>query len=745
MVDLSSLNESQRNAVLCIDKPSLVIAGAGSGKTRVLTYKIAYLLESGFAPDSILALTFTKKAANEMKERIASMVSGEMARRLWMGTFHSVFMRILQREHDVIGFPANFTIYDNTDSKNLVKSIIKDLELDEKVYKPADVFYRISSAKNNLLSPNAYLKDNELMENDRLSRMPSIGKIYKIYWDRCRQSGVMDFDDLLVYTFLLFEKSQEICAKYSSMFRYILVDEYQDTNFAQHRIILQLAKNNPNVCVVGDDAQSIYSFRGAKIDNILTFSKYFPDTRIFKLEQNYRSTQNIVSAANSLIEKNRRQIRKSTFSEGQVGNRLQLISAYTDIEEASIVVNRIANMISRGVENDEIAILYRTNSQSRMFEEELRKRGIAYKIYGGMSFYQRKEIKDMMAYFRLIANPNDEEAFKRVINYPKRGIGPTTVDKIMSVAIQNSTSMWNVASSPLDYNLSVSSAVAKKLSDFCVLVKSLIEGSANGMDAAAIAQKVYTETGIKHELSISTDVESQGKKENTEELLNSIAAYCKDTQEETGKTVSIYDYLTEISLISELEEKDDDVRKKVNLMTVHAAKGLEFSNVFIVGLEERLFPYIMTFENPAMIEEERRLCYVAITRAKENCFLSYAKSRFKFGQTEFCRPSRFIMDINPMYIEEARPVSQAIPNNNGDFKPQVLKKLKRTEDEVSVQKTVSSEFGVSVGERIRHERFGSGTIVSIEGDGENTKAVVEFENVGKKQLLLKYAKFQKIG
>lgn len=745
MVDLNSLNESQRNAVLCIDKPSLVIAGAGSGKTRVLTYKIAYLLESGFDPGSILALTFTKKAANEMKERIASMVGGDMARRLWMGTFHSVFMRILQREHDVIGFPANFTIYDNADSKSLVKSIIKDLGLDEKVYKPADVFYRISSAKNNLLSPNAYLSNNELMDADRLSRMPSIGNIYKIYWDRCRQSGVMDFDDLLVYTFLLFEKSSEICARYSEMFRYILVDEYQDTNFAQHRIILQLAQNNPNICVVGDDAQSIYSFRGAKIDNILTFSDYFPDTRIFKLEQNYRSTQNIVSAANSLIEKNRRQIRKTTFSEGQVGNRLQLISAYTDIEEASIVVNRIAYMISHGVSNDEIAILYRTNSQSRMFEEELRKRGIAYRIYGGMSFYQRKEIKDMMAYFRLISNPSDEEAFKRVINYPKRGIGQTTIDKITEAAVRGGTSLWNVASSPLEHNLSVSAAAARKLSDFCVFMKGLMESAASGADASAIAQKVYLETGIKHEFSVSVDAEIRSKKENVEELLNSIDAYCKDVYEETGNSVSIYDYITEISLISELEEKDDDTRKKVNLMTVHAAKGLEFSNVFIVGLEERLFPYIMNLESPAMIEEERRLCYVAITRAKENCFLSYAKTRFKFGQTEFCRPSRFITDINPMYLEEARPNTQIMQPANEGFKPQVLKRLKKTEEDVSEQKTVSSEFGVSVGERIRHERFGSGTIVGIEGSGENTKATVEFENVGKKQLLLKYAKFQKIG
>lgn len=745
MVDLSSLNENQRNAVLCIDKPSLVIAGAGSGKTRVLTYKIAYLIESGYAPESILALTFTKKAANEMKERIASMVGSNVSRRLWMGTFHSVFMRILQREHEYIGFPANFTIYDNSDSKNMVKTIIKELGLDEKVYKPADVFYRISNAKNNLLSPNAYLNNHDLMESDNMSRMPSTGKIYKIYWDRCRQSGVMDFDDLLVYTFLLFEKNAEICSMYSDLFRYILVDEYQDTNFAQHRIILQLARNNPNICVVGDDAQSIYSFRGAKIDNILNFSKYFSDTQVFKLEQNYRSTQNIVSAANSLIEKNRRQIRKSTYSEGQIGNRLQLIKAYTDIEEASIVANRIAYMVSHGVEKNEIAVLYRTNSQSRIFEEELRKRGIPYKIYGGMSFYQRKEVKDVMAYFRLVVNQNDEEAFKRVVNYPKRGIGTATVDKVAAVALRNGTSMWSVASSPVDFNLDVSPAVAKKLSAFCRMIEGFVKYSSEGKNASELADIIVTETGIKHEIVMATDAESIARKENIEELLNSIAGYCKDNYEETGRTVSVYDYITEISLISELEESDDNSQKRVNLMTVHAAKGLEFSNVFIVGLEEKLFPYIMNYENPAMIEEERRLCYVAITRAKENCFLSYARSRFKFGNTEFCRPSRFLTDINPMYIEDAKTNTQIVPSETDSVRPQALKRLRIEKDEAVHMKEHSSEFGVSVGDRIRHERFGSGIIESIEGNAENTKATVNFENVGKKQLLLKYAKFEKIG
>lgn len=743
MVDLSCLNESQRAAVLCVDKPSLVIAGAGSGKTRVLTYKIAYLLESGYAPEAILALTFTKKAANEMKERIASMVGVDMARRLWMGTFHSVFMRILQREHVAIGFPSNFTIYDNTDSKNLVKSIVRELGLDEKVYKPAEVFYRISNAKNNLLSPNAYLSDSRLTDADRESRMPSIGKIYKIYWDRCRRNGVMDFDDLLVYTFLLFEKDKDICSKYSDMFRYILVDEYQDTNFAQHRIILQLARNNPNICVVGDDAQSIYSFRGAKIDNILTFSEFFKDTRVFKLEQNYRSTQNIVLAANSLIEKNRRQIRKSTYSEGQMGNRLQLIKAYTDIEEASIVVNRIAYMISQGVGNNDIAILYRTNSQSRIFEEELRKRGIAYKIYGGMSFYQRKEIKDVMAYFRLVTNPKDEEAFKRVINYPKRGIGPTTVDKVAEAAVRNGVPMLKVASSPLDYNLEVSPAAAKKLAGFCGMIDGFIKYS-EGHDASDLANRIIVDSGIKQELAMATDAESRGKKENVEELLSSIAGYCKDAFEENGRMVSMYDYITEISLISELEDDDDSSQKKVNLMTVHAAKGLEFSNVFIVGLEEKLFPNAMAYDDPDMIEEERRLCYVAITRAKENCFLSYAKSRFRFGQTEFCRPSRFITDINPMYIEEARPGSQIVSPETVNVRPQALKRLRIDKDSVRQEKEHSSEFGVSVGDRIRHERFGTGIIESIEGSADNTKATVSFDNVGKKQLLLKYARFEKI-
>lgn len=747
MIDLNSLNANQRDAVLCIDHPSLVIAGAGSGKTRVLTYKIAYLLDSGYFPGSILALTFTKKAANEMKERIASIVGSNAANHIWMGTFHSVFMRILLREHDVIGFPSNFTIYDNTDSKNLVRDIIRELGLDEKVYKPADVFYRISVAKNNLIAPKQYLENQGLYEEDTRSGLSAIGQIYKIYWNRCRQSGVMDFDDLLVYTFLLFEKNEEIRKKYSQLFRYILVDEYQDTNFAQHCIILQLTKDNPNVCVVGDDAQSIYSFRGAKIDNILNFTRHFNDAKIFKLEQNYRSTQTIVSAANSLISKNRRQIPKVTYSERSVGNALQKIEAYTDVEEAAIVVNRIKSLISSGAQRGGIAILYRANSQSRMFEDELRKQGIPYKIYGGLSFYQRKEVKDVMAYFRLASNHNDEEAFKRVVNYPKRGIGNTTVEKILSSAIQQNVSMWEVASSPLKYNLAVSSGTASKLSSFCQLIESFSAEANSGVSAAELSKRIIRESGILREMQMATSIEDIGKKENIEELVNSIDSYCNEKMEETGHVISLYDYLTDVSLIADLEDKDDADGQKVNLMTVHASKGLEFDNVFVVGLEETLFPSIRGgYENPSSIEEERRLCYVAITRAKENCFLSYAKSRYKFGSMEFCRPSRFISDIDARYIEDmkrGKVLTQSF------VKPAVveLPRLRRVvkSDKSQIQdKNYSSDFNLGVGDHISHERFGKGVVVKLEGEGDNTKATVDFENVGTKQLLLKYANFKKL-
>lgn len=741
MVDLNSLDDCQRKAVLCIDRPSLVIAGAGSGKTRVLTYKIAYLIDSGYTPESILALTFTKKAANEMKSRIADIIGTRMASRVWMGTFHSIFMKILLFEHDLIGYPANFTIYDNTDSKNIVKSIIRELKLDEKVYKPAEVYYRISNAKNNLISPSAYMSSSDLLKDDAENNLAMLGTIYKTYWDRCRQSGVMDFDDLLVYTFLLFDKYPDVCKKYSERFRFVLVDEYQDTNFAQHRIMMQLAKNNEHICVVGDDAQSIYSFRGAKIDNILNFTKYFKNAALFKLEANYRSTQNIVSAANSLIEKNRRQIRKSTYSTGGEGSRIQVFKAYSDIEEASIVVNRIKGLIRHGIPAGDIAILYRTNSQSRMFEEELRKQAVPYKIFGGLSFYQRKEIKDVIAYFRLICNRNDEEAFKRIINYPKRGIGNSTVDKIVSKAIQSGVSLWEVASSPLEYNLEISSGIASKLKNFCSLINGFLDSVQNGLNAYELARQVVLDSGIKREFDSSTDPEDASKKENINELMNGISNYCHDYNEEYGRLPSLYDYITDISLISDIEDDESSTMQKVNLMTVHMAKGLEFSEVFIVGLEEKLFPYIMNnTESYNMIEEERRLCYVAITRAKNNCYLSYAKSRYRFGQIEYCKPSRFITDIDPKYLCLAGPASSTGIASKVERVQKILKPVIKTDS--GTKKTYSKDFHVGVNDRIRHERFGIGTIIKIEGEGDNTKASVEFDNVGTKQLLLKYAKFE---
>lgn len=742
MIDLSSLNESQLNAVQCIDKPSLVVAGAGAGKTRVLTYKIAYLLEHGFAPDNILALTFTKKAANEMKERIAAMVGNKVARRLWMGTFHSVFMRILQKEHEKIGFPRNFTIYDNSDSRSLIKTLLKEYALDDKQYKPNDVFSRISNAKNNLISPTEYMSNAKFAENDRISGKPALGKLYKAYWDRCRQCGVMDFDDILVYTFILFQSHPDVCRTYSDLFRFILVDEYQDTNFAQHKIMMQLYDKSNCICVVGDDAQSIYSFRGAKIDNILSFPKLFPDVRVFKLEQNYRSTQNIVSAANSLIHKNRRQIEKNTFSSGDVGQKVQLIKVYTDLEEAVVVVKKIKQLLDKGEQLDEIAILYRTNSQSRVFEDELRKNSIPHKVYGGLSFYQRKEIKDVLAYFRLLCNSNDDEAFRRIVNYPKRGIGSTTIDKIAQAASQNAASMWEVASSLQRFGISVSPSTSAKLSAFVSMIDEWSSyARSENISAADVARKVIVVSGIKAELEKSNDIEDISKRENVEELYSAILTYCQEQQENDGRLVTIYDYITEISLLTDLEEtQDDNAGKKVKLMTIHAAKGLEFANVFIVGLEEGLFPYIMNYETPALIEEERRLCYVAITRAKKRCYLSYALSRFRFGKTEACRPSRFITDIDKSYIQQT---GQKAPQATAPVTAaRQLKMIGNSGQDSTAERDYAPEFGVRVGDRVKHERFGVGVVTRIEDTGDNTKAHVDFENVGTKQLLLKYAKIK---
>lgn len=745
MIDLDSLNENQRAAVECIDVPSLVVAGAGSGKTRVLTYKIAYLLDRHIDPASILALTFTKKAANEMKERIASMVGHQLARRLWMGTFHSVFMRILQTEHELVGFPRNFTIYDNTDSRNLVKALVKEMGLDDKQYKPGDVFARISNAKNALISPSEYAA--KMMEHDRSTGKPSLAKIYKAYWDRCRQCGVMDFDDLLVYTYLLFHNNPEVCRRYAEMFRYILVDEYQDTNFAQHKIMTQLSQQGNVICVVGDDAQSIYSFRGAKIDNILSFTKLYPNAKIFKLEQNYRSTQSIVSAANSLIKKNLRQIPKDTYSRGEMGQKLQLTKATNVNDEAVKVVGKIKKLLAEGEPANEITILYRTNSQSRVFEEELVKNNVPHKVYGGISFYQRKEVKDVMAYFRLVCNPNDEEAFKRVINYPKRSIGETTIGRISEAALRHGLSLWDVASNLSLYDIGLPKSSASKVKAFVLLIEVLRKDADSAHASAAYTfDMVLRMTGLK-------DSEEISNSDNIRELRDAIYYYCEQQQKEMGKIATIHDYLTEISLLSDITETQDDAATpRVNLMTIHAAKGLEFADVFVVGLEEGLSPYVKDY-NPyfrniidvSVLEEERRLLYVAITRAKKRCYLSYVSERFHVGWgVTGCEPSRFIADIDSRYIQSSASAAPAVGRRPVvAASPATLQRIRQSETPSAATRDYSPEYGVRVGDRIRHERFGLGTITRIEDTGDSTRAHVEFDNVGSKQLLLKYAKFTK--
>ena len=648
---LEELNEEQRAAVTFNDGPALVIAGAGSGKTRVLTYKIAHLLNAGYAPWSILALTFTNKAAAEMKNRISRFV-GDRARGLWMGTFHSIFSRILRMEAEVIGFTHNFTIYDASDSKSLLKSIIKEMGLDDKTYKPGNVQSHISNAKNRLVLPSAYASDMQLRKADEAARMPAISDIYRRYWERCRQADAMDFDDLLVYTWLLFDQHPEVRAKYADQFRYVLVDEYQDTNYAQHAIVWQLTAEHQRVCVVGDDAQSIYSFRGANIDNILKFTQQYKGARLFKLQQNYRSTQTIVNAANSLIAKNREQIRKEVFSEKDKGEAIRVYCAYSDIEEGEIVANKITELHRRKeIPYSQQAILYRTNAQSRIFEEALRKRAIPCRIYGGISFYQRKEIKDIIAYFRLAINPHDEEALKRVINYPARGIGNTTVNKIVDVATQAGVSLWQVIGAPLEYGLTINKGTHTKLQGF----RELIEGfrnEVNTRNAYDLGQDIVRRSGIMNDIMQDRTPEGLSRQENLEEFASSIHDFCATREEEGNEHILLGDFLSEVSLLSEMDmdktsEEDND---KLTLMTIHSAKGLEFRVVYVVGMEENLFPSPMAQESYRQMEEERRLFYVAITRAEEHCFLSFARSRFRYGKTEFSNPSRFLKDIDPCYL-----------------------------------------------------------------------------------------------
>ena len=773
---LNQLNEGQRSAVEFCDGAQLVIAGAGSGKTRVLTYKIAYLIERGMAPWRILALTFTNKAANEMKERIGKIVGDENARQIAMGTFHSVFARILRIEAGRLGYESNFTIYDQSDSRSLVKAIIKEMNLDEKVYKPATVADRISMAKNRKLSPTEYARDTYMTGIDNDRGLPQTSAIYQRYSERCRQANAMDFDDLLLNFYHLLKTDDEMRQKYSNRYDYVLVDEYQDTNSVQQEIVLLLTSDKQRVCVVGDDAQSIYSFRGANIDNILDFGSHYDNSRLFKLEQNYRSTQTIVQAANSLIAHNSRRIPKDVFSRNEKGEKLVLKIAYSDKEEAMIVSNEIMQLRRREkLEYGDFAILYRTNAQSRSFEECLRKQNIPYRIYGGLSFYQRKEIKDILAYFRLVVNPSDEEALKRVINYPARGIGATTLAKIIAAANDCRQSLWNVMRHAETYG--ISTATANKLKTFMGMVgnwsdRLLLE------DAYTLGTSIIRESGVQQDIFSKSEPEDVARQENVQELLSAMQSFVAGQQEEgMGDHVNLVDFLQEVSLMSDIESDDGEDQSKVVLMTIHSAKGLEFPVVFVVGLEENIFPSPMSAGSNRGLEEERRLLYVAITRAERHCMLTCAQNRFRYGRMESDRPSRFINDISPKYLQiedsfkrysdpwaasfgDERRFSRHVGEDRqqntrpvatqfmADRKPAIVKPRPAVSPsalangQTSVSGDLPSAGGLRPGQRIEHMRFGIGRVLAVEGSGENAKATVEFENLGTKQLLLKFAKFK---
>lgn len=829
---LKDLNEAQRAAVEYIDGPSLVIAGAGSGKTRVLTYKIAYLLSQGMKPWSIMALTFTNKAAREMKERIGKLVGNDLAQHLYMGTFHSIFSRILRAEAEHIGFNNNFTIYDESDSRSLIKAIVKEMGLDDKKYKPAAVHAKISMAKNNLMSAAAYESDAAIFEQNKRAQIPEVGKIFVAYVQRCKQANAMDFDDLLTLTYQLFREHEDIRHKYAARFDYVLVDEYQDTNHVQMSIVMQLCQEKQRVCAVGDDSQSIYSFRGANIDNILNYQRQFQGTRLFKLEQNYRSTQTIVEAANSLIKHNRNQIPKDVFSENAKGEKIQYKPAYSDKEEAVIVAKDVKRIRREdGCQYSDFAILYRTNAQSRSFEEEFRKQGIPYRIYGGLSFYQRKEIKDIIAYFRLVANPDDEEAIKRIINYPARGIGATTVLKIADCAHQNQVSFWEVIGAPERYGLAVNKGTMNKLETFRLLISSFIE-RAQTTDVYELGDAIIKESGISQDIMSGKDADDLARQENLEEFLSGMSAFVEERREE-GRFDELFlqDYLQDVALLTDADSDGDKDEPRVSLMTVHAAKGLEFPTVFVVGLEENIFPSPLSAASLRELEEERRLLYVAITRAEKHCILTNAKNRWRYGKMEFDNPSRFIDEIDgklidsldeaggslfgsmsdqpewaraqrprrpwedaeqPRYssrYQNSKPVaSQFVADpkpslfddepetshtsgrssvsgrsslSEGNFKSvRALNAAKRYMEThsshpasrgtgssaASVSSSTassagSSSCGLQEGMKIEHQRFGRGTVLKIEGTGENTKATVEFVHSGTKQLLLKYAKF----
>lgn len=764
---LSKLNEQQRAAVEYLDGPELVIAGAGSGKTRVLTYKIVHLLAKKYEPWRILALTFTNKAAREMRSRIETLVGTATASKLWMGTFHSIFSRILHHNAELIGYKTNFTIYDSSDSKSLVKMIIRDMGLDDKVYKPSTILNAISWAKNALVSPANYAADRQLVEADRRAKRSATVQIYATYMDRCRLAGAMDFDDLLYYTNILLTDHPDILNHYREFFRYVLVDEYQDTNFAQHRIVRLLTQESGNLCVVGDDAQSIYSFRGANIRNILELKREYPTLQIFKLEQNYRSTQNIINAANTLIAKNKEQIRKDVFSRNDIGERIEVIKSYSDYEEGYLVANRISQMKMRGTESlDEFAILYRTNAQSRILEESLRKRNIPYRIYGGVSFYQRKEVKDAVCYLRLALNQDDDEALKRVINTPARGIGETTVKKFTDAAIANKISIFEALTEPDKYEININSGTRRKIADFYSLISNLSH-MVGEVQADEAVSTVITRTGLLSMYISDNTPESISKQENLRELMNAARSFVSDRIEQgDSEHTRLSDFMSEVSLATDQDKNDDSDSNepRVTMMTIHSAKGLEFANIFVVGVEEELLPSSMCMESPMQIEEERRLLYVAITRAKKYCMLSYATSRFHNGQTKTCRPSRFISDIDIRYLHTSsgNDISAADKSYQSMSQFNRFEQLRRpvyptahnltprgfTQRTASATMPANADFSthssdeLSEGSKIEHQRFGVGIIKSIDRSQQDHKITVEFDNISTRTLLLKFARFK---
>lgn len=774
---LDKLNDQQREAVEYLGGPSLVIAGAGAGKTRVLTYKIVHLLHSGFEPYRILALTFTNKAANEMKERIAALTGDNIASKIWMGTFHSVFLKILRIHAEKLGFKSGFTIYDASDSRSLIKTIIKDLQLDDKIYKPAVVASAISYAKNAMLSPERYMSDKGITDADRHAKRPLTGHIFEIYCQRCRLSNAMDFDDILYYMNVLLRDFPELKEKYQDFFRYILVDEYQDTNFAQHLVISMLSNNGKNLCVVGDDAQSIYSFRGANIHNILELERKYPGLRTFKLERNYRSTQNIVNASGSLIEKNTYQIPKHVYSENSTGSPIDVIKTYSDIEEAYLIANLISNSkLSKHDSYEDYAVLYRTNAQSRIIEEALRKRNIPYRIYGGLSFYQRKEVKDAVSYFRLSVNPDDDEALKRIINFPARGIGETTMKKLQAGALERQQSLWEIISTLKPGDLSINSGTHKKLTAFKELIQEFIDDNSKGSNAYELAQLVYNRTGILAMLAHDNTPESISRQQNLTEMLSGLREFVVSRQESGIDDLSMNAFLSEVMLSTDQDQQDDEDGPKVTLMTAHAAKGLEFSNIYIVGVEEELFPSALSMDSLSQIEEERRLLYVAMTRAKENCTITFAGSRFRNGQTVMSRPSRFLSDIDRKYLRLKSSTSLAFADNEKFVNPldnysssfrkndgmrfdrnksniTAYPEKKSTGNLLSIEDSLSrptppdakTSDDVRVGMNIEHQKFGKGTITQVGNLSGADYIVVDFGVVGTKKLLLKFAKFNIIG